>query len=246
MEALTFKMEEFEGPLDLLLALIAKNKMNIYDINISALIDQYLAVVDLTEAYRMEAASEFIEMAARLVQMKSYFLLPRSDEGERMREELTGMLVEYSLCKTVAAKLRVMADGVYTAVREPAVVDLDERYHHRHELYELETAYNNLQGRSLRKRQPAQERFDSIVQAPFVSVTSRIIHVLRGLMTGRVQHLCELFTLKSGRSATVATFLAVLELIRAGRITIDASETMHVNKETRRSREIAEEAEAWS
>ena len=248
MENLTFKLEDFEGPLDLLLSLISKNKMNIYDINIAELIDQYLAVMHASGAYELDAASAFIEMAARLVQMKSYFLLPRSEEAERLREELTGMLVEYSLCKQIAQKMRVMADGVCTVVRQPADVELDQAYARRHEPCELEAAYNNLQGRSLRKRQPTQERFESIVQAPFVSVTSRIIRVLRGLTTGRIKNLRELFNKKSGsRSATVATFLAVLELIRAGRVVINADESLCVNKSTRRSREIAEEAATtWS
>lgn len=242
---MTFKLEEFEGPLDLLLALISKNKMNIYDINISALIEQYLTVMQETGAYQMEAASEFIEMAARLVQMKSYFLLPRSEEAERMREELTGMLVEYSLCKEVAARLREMANGVFFAVREPAEVEFDTAYSHRHEVYELEAAYNSLQGRSLRKRQPEAQRFDTIVQAPFVSVTSCILRVLRGLTTGKINRLRELFAGDMRRSATVATFLAVLELMRAGRLTIEDDETVRVNKTTRRSREIAEET-TWN
>ena len=105
-QTITFKLEDFEGPLDLLLYLVSKNKMNIYDIEIVALIDQYVSMVNGLPVYQMESASEFIEMAARLVQMKSYFLLPKSEEAERMKEELTGMLVEYSACKEVAAQLR--------------------------------------------------------------------------------------------------------------------------------------------
>ena len=102
MEHLTFKVEQFEGPLDLLLYLVSKNKMNIYDIEIVSLIDQYVAVVHGFSPEEMDAASEFIEMAAKLVQMKSYFLLPKSEEAERVTEELTGLLIEYSLCKKVA------------------------------------------------------------------------------------------------------------------------------------------------
>ena len=76
-QTITFKLEDFEGPLDLLLYLVSKNKMNIYDIEIVALIDQYVSMVNGLPVYQMESASEFIEMAARLVQMKSYFLLPK-------------------------------------------------------------------------------------------------------------------------------------------------------------------------
>lgn len=231
-QTITFKLEDFEGPLDLLLYLVSKNKMNIYDIEIVALIDQYVSMVNGLPVYQMESASEFIEMAARLVQMKSYFLLPKSEEAERMKEELTGMLVEYSACKEVAAQLRSMAEGVYTVVREPAEVELDTEYRLRHDVYLLEEAYNALQGRSRQKQPPRQEQFEPLTTAPFVSVTSRIIHVLRGLMTGRVRRLRQLFVKEGGRSQTVATFLAVLELVRAGRIAIadDESLTVHTGR----------------
>lgn len=227
-QTITFKLEDFEGPLDLLLYLVSKNKMNIYDIEIVALIDQYVSMVNGLPVYQMESASEFIEMAARLVQMKSYFLLPKSEEAERMKEELTGMLVEYSACKEVAAQLRSMAEGVYTVVREPAEVELDTEYRLRHDVYLLEEAYNALQGHSRQKQPPRQEQFEPLTTAPFVSVTSRIIHVLRGLMTGRVRRLRQLFVKEGGRSQTVATFLAVLELVRAGRIAIADDESLTV------------------
>ena len=227
-QTITFKLEDFEGPLDLLLYLVSKYKMNIYDIEIVALIDQYVSMVNGLPVYQMESASEFIEMAARLVQMKSYFLLPKSEEAERMPEELTGMLVEFSACKVVAAQLRSMAEGVYTVVREPAEVELDTEYRLRHDVYLLEEAYNALQGRSRQKQPPRQEQFEPLTTAPFVSVTSRIIHVLRGLMTGRVRRLRQLFVKEGGRSQTVATFLAVLELVRAGRIAIADDESLTV------------------
>ncbi len=87
METLTFKIQEdnFEGPLDLLLYLVGKNKMNLYDINIMELIEQYTAAIREMQQDRMEVSSEFIDMAAHLVQMKSALLLPRSPEAERMK-----------------------------------------------------------------------------------------------------------------------------------------------------------------
>lgn len=155
-QTITFKLEDFEGPLDLLLYLVSKNKMNIYDIEIVALIDQYVSMVNGLPVYQMESASEFIEMAARLVQMKSYFLLPKSEEAERMKEELTGMLVEYSACKEVAAQLRSMAEGVYTVVREPAEVELDTEYRLRHDVYLLEEAYNACRDAAVRSSRPVR------------------------------------------------------------------------------------------
>ena len=94
METLTFKLQEdnFEGPLDLLLYLVGKNRMNLYDINIMELIEQYTAAIQTMQADKLEVSSEFIDMAAHLVQMKSALLLPRSPEAERMKAELTGRL----------------------------------------------------------------------------------------------------------------------------------------------------------
>ena len=86
---LTFHLEDFDGPLELLLALVTKHKMDLHDIPILQLIDQYTQTVAQADP-DPESASAFIEMAARLVEMKSYLLLPRSEEGERLKQEFTG------------------------------------------------------------------------------------------------------------------------------------------------------------
>ena len=91
-EELTFHLEEFEGPLELLLALVTKHKMDLHNIPILELIDQYTRTVEAAQAADPDISSSFIEMAAHLVEMKSYLLLPRSTEGERMKQELTGDL----------------------------------------------------------------------------------------------------------------------------------------------------------
>ena len=234
--SITFHIEDFEGPLDLLLHLVSQNKMNLYDIEIVSLIDQYVSIVNGLAVYQMESASEFIEMAARLVQMKSFFLLPKSEEAERMKQELTGLLVEYSVCKEVAARLRARAEGLFTAVRRPAVIEQDRAYALRHEAALLAQAYDAIQGRSRAKPQPRPEQFEPLTTAPIVSVTSRIIHVLRGLMTGRVGRLRQLFSRDGSRSQAVATFLAVLELVRAGRVSINEDESLCVQKTDRHVR----------
>lgn len=238
---ITYQIEDFNGPLDLLLTLVAKNKMSIYDIEILTLIDQYLEVVHASGHNAMESASEFITMAARLVQIKSTLLLPRSEEGERMREELTGLLVEYSACKQVAGQLREMAQGVFLAVRQPAQIELDTLYTGQHLPPELVAAYTSLLGRGARRRAPQRERFDELVTAPVVSVAGRIIHVLRGLLTGKFAQLRQLFGHHASRGETVATFLAVLELIRGGRISIDDSETLHIQKGASQRKSIREQ-----
>ena len=104
-EELTFHLEEFEGPLELLLALVSKHKMDLHNIPILELIDQYTRTVEAAQAADPDISSSFIEMAAHLVEMKSYLLLPRSTEGERMKQELTGQLIEYDQCRRMAALL---------------------------------------------------------------------------------------------------------------------------------------------
>ena len=230
MESLTFKLEEFEGPLDLLLYLVGKNKMDLHEIAILDLIDQYTAVINTLTDHRLDVASEFIEMAARLVQMKSYLLLPRSEEAERLKQELTGQLIEYSACKEIAKKMGEAAAHTFAAVREPMQMEFDNTYTLKHEPFLLEQAWNALMGRGLRRAQPSQERFEPLVTAPFVSVASRVVHVLRSLVTGKVSRLRSLFSKQDSRSQTVATFLAVLELVRAGRVTIGDDETLSVRR----------------
>ncbi len=227
---MTFTLSDFEGPLDLLLALISKNKMNIYDIRIMELIDQYLAVVNEGQAVGMEAASEFIEMAARLIYMKSVFLLPRTEEQERLKEELTGQLIEYGACKAVAAKLGEMQKRIYTVVRPPMQVQLDTEYQMKHPPEILARAIAALQGRTLARKEVRQEQFEPLVSAPVVSVSSRIIHLLRNLVRGQARRLQSFFSRAASRSETVATFLAVLELVRAGRVSIDENENLTMNR----------------
>ena len=236
MEVLTFHIEDFEGPLDLLLYLVGKNKMNLCDINIMELIDQYTAAIASLQD-RMEVSSEFIDMAAHLVQMKSALLLPRSPEAERMKAELTGRLIEYSTCKRVAAELGSRARDLYTAVRSPMPLEGPAEYTRPQDPDRLVQAWFSLMGRSLRKRKPTQERFEPLVAAPFVSVASRVSHMLRGLLRGSLHKMNQLFSSEESRSTNVATFLALLELIRAGRIRVDEDGTLDLDKSHTRRKE---------
>ena len=234
MEVLTFHIEDFEGPLDLLLYLVGKNKMNLCDINIMELIDQYTAAIASLQD-RMEVSSEFIDMAAHLVQMKSALLLPRSPEAERMKAELTGRLIEYSTCKRVAAELGSRARDLYTAVRSPMPLEGPAEYTRPQDPDRLVQAWFSLMGRSLRRRKPTQQRFEPMVTAPFVSVTSRVAHMLRGLLQGTLRRMGQLFSREESRSTNVATFLALLELIRAGRVRIRDDGALEMDRRRRRA-----------
>ena len=128
----SYKIEGFEGPLDLLLQLIARNKLNIYDIQLSVLIDQYLAQIELFRSEEMEIKSEFLEMASRLLYIKTVSLLPRHEEIQRLKEELTGELIEYMVCRQIAAQLSTMQSGFDKFVRKPAELEFDNTYELTH------------------------------------------------------------------------------------------------------------------
>ncbi|MBQ8203034.1 MAG: segregation/condensation protein A [Clostridia bacterium] len=218
---LSYKLESFEGPLDLLLQLIARNKLNIYDIKLSVLIDQYLEQMELFKAQEMEIASEFLEMAARLIYMKSVSLLPRHDEIVKLKEELTGELLEYQVCREMAAKLSLMTDGFNLFVKGPDDVELDKTYvltHPRETMYE---SYLAAVGRGQRRLPPPVTPFTKIVAKKIVAVSSKIVFVLRNLVRGGKSSLSRLYKTARSRSELVATFLAVLELCKANRIEIE-------------------------
>ena len=125
METISFKLEVFEGPLDLLLSLIAKHKLNICDIEISKLLEQYLLYIDQAHEQNLELAGEFLEMAARLIYIKTASLLPQPEEAEQMKRELEGALIEYSLCKIAAKTLADAFVGGNIFVRSPMKIKAD-------------------------------------------------------------------------------------------------------------------------
>ena len=118
MEKLNYKLEVFEGPMDLLLHLITKHKLDIYDIPIVELVEQYTSYVREMQEENMEVASEFLEMAARLVYIKTVSLLPVYEEAEELKNELRDELLEYRDCKILAGKLSRMTDGFNYTTRE--------------------------------------------------------------------------------------------------------------------------------
>ena len=117
--AIPVKLPVFEGPLDLLLTLISKHKMNILDIEIITIINQYLEIINAAQAQDLDIASDFIDMAARLVYLKSVYLLPKDEEGEKLKAELQGQLIEYSQAKLAAENLRKIFVGASLFVRGP-------------------------------------------------------------------------------------------------------------------------------
>ncbi len=222
MEKLQYKLEVFEGPLDLLLALIAKNKLNIVDIPIADLLDQYMEQIDLMREENMDIASEFLEMAARLVQIKTAFLLPRREDEEDPRLELTGQLLEYEQCKRAAARLARLSQ-FDSLVRLPERVPVDQTYRRVHEPEEIMQALVSAWGKKRSLMPPKPESFSALVSRRIVSVASQAVFVLRRLLKRKRIPLKALFSEKKDRSERVAAFLAVLELVKNHRIRVEGS-----------------------
>lgn len=215
---LTFHLEDFDGPLELLLTLAARHKMDLHDVPILELIEQYTRTVEDARAQDPETASSFIEMAAHLVEMKSYLLLPRSEEGERMKQELVGQLIEYDQCRRLAAQLRVRAEATAHFVRAPQRAGWDTTYALHHAPQMLADCWAALTGRTAARRMPTPRQFEPLVSAPQVSVASRVVFILRRLASGEEPTLRGLFSRRQSRGTNVATFLALLELVRGGRV----------------------------
>ena len=229
-EELTFHLADFEGPLELLLTLVQKHKMDLHNIPILELIDQYTCTVAADAGADPETASAFIEMAAHLVEMKSYLLLPRSEEGERMKQEFTGQLIDSAKCRRMAALLRQKAEAAPVFVRPPMEMEFDNTYDLHHAPQVLADYWAVLSGRTKLRREPTQQQFEPLVSAPVVSVNSRVVYILRQLIGGSARKLGQLFSRRQSRSTHVATFLALLELVRGGRVTLDPDGAMTMRR----------------
>lgn len=220
---LQYKLPVFEGPLDLLLTLISKNKIDIYDIQISDLLDQYMEQINLMQENQMDIASEFLTMASRLVYIKSVMLLPKyEEEAEDLKKELSGQLLEYAVCRKIAAKLGVSYD-FDTFFRAPSPVEFDLTYNRVHPSEDIAKAYVSAVGRGKRKLPPSEQAFSGIVAHKIVSVNGKIIHLMRRLRHGKKLEYHEIFEICEGKSDLVATFLATLELVKGKRIRIEGS-----------------------
>ena len=229
-EGLTFHLADFEGPLELLLTLVQKHKMDLHNIPILELIDQYTRTVAADAGADPETASAFIEMAAHLVEMKSYLLLPRSEEGERMKQELTGQLIEYDQCRRMAGALRAKGEQAPVFVRRPLEVEQDNTYDLFHSPQVLADCWQALMGRTALRRMPTQDQFEPLVSAPQVSVGSRVVYILRQLIAGGAARMNQLFSRRQTRGTNVATFLALLELVRGGRVQLGPTGEMTMHR----------------
>lgn len=232
-EQLNFKLEIFDGPLDLLLALISKQKINIYDIPIATILDQYLEYMELCQMYDAELSSEFIVMACELLYIKSKMLLPKEDDEEDPREDLVRSLIEYSEVKRAATWLssreKEFYFRYYPTPQEP-IVKIEAVKTDPALLWEafsqLRTALR--EDRERKKKEDVQ----SIFSAKVASIDSKVVFVLRRMVKafprGNSVSFHAMIREQGERSDRIATFLAILELIRSGRISYQKTDDDYI------------------
>ena len=137
-----------------------------------------------------------------------------------MKQELTGQLIEYEQCRRMAARLRERGEAVMVFVRCPVQLEWDQTYLLHHSPQVLADCWQALMGRTALHRMPTREQFEPLVSAPQVSVSSRVVYILRQLIAGGAARMNQLFSRRQTRGTNVATFLALLELVRGGRVTL--------------------------
>jgi len=223
MEAIQYKLESFEGPMDLLLHLVGQHKVSIHDVPIYALIEQYLDIMARLAQAELEIQAEFLEMAARLVYIKTAALLPKyKDEGD-LAEELRQELLDYRDCQLLADALGRRANGFGFLAKPPEELEADYTYALQHKLSELFAAYLAAVGKGKRRLPPPVEAFSGILRHAIVSVFSRYEFLFDRLRAKKRASIQSLLEESSSRSELVATFLAVLMLMKAGRVTAHGS-----------------------
>ena len=213
-------MEDFVGPLDLILHLLSKNKMEIKDIQISLILDQYLEWMNKRKELDLEVASEFITMASHLIYIKTRMLLSiEDDEAKSEMDALLQSLEErrrsenYVRVKALAQRLAPMGEfGRNIVTRNPEPVKRGKVFEYSHQPADLVLAMAEIQNRAERKLPPPRAAFREIVQHEPYPVESKARDILQKLKEGGITRFLLLFRGSRSRSEVVATFLAVLEL----------------------------------
>ena len=233
--AITYRLQAFEGPLDLLLHLIEINKIDIYDIPIAEITDQYLDYISRMEAADMEIASEFLVMAATLLRIKSRMLLPveKTEEIDEQdpRLELVRRLLEYKMYRMIGQELDEMSEAAertfYKGRTIPADLTWSQPKPDPEELLEgtdmmtMKRLFEAALKRQAEKIDPIRSRYGQIEREP-VSVSGRISDIRRTLRrsSGQKVSFRGLMQAGSSRLDVIVTFLAILEMMKSGAVTI--------------------------
>ncbi len=225
MEPVTFKLQMFEGPLDLLLHLIKKNKVNIYDIPIAIITEQYMDYIDMMQELDLEVTGEFLVIAAQLLYIKSKMLLPKeeTEEEEDPRTELVDRLVEYAKYKGAVEYLgdnQGHANCLFFR-QAPSLPQAPPQPNEPIPLSRLLDALSGVLERNRQKQAPLRTAaMETIIKRETVSVKSRM-HYLYQIFHGKeVLEFETIFETIETKAETISTFLAVLELARRGKMKV--------------------------
>ena len=230
---ITVKLQVFEGPLDLLLHLLDKNKVNIYDIPIVEITKQYLDYVAQMQKNDLNILSEFLVMAATLIDIKSKMLLPSTgeegEEEEDPRTELVQQLLEYKMYKCMANELKdLQMDAVKVMYKEPTIpeevlayeepVDLEELVGDM-TLAKLNDIFKSIMKKQVDKIDQVHSKFGKIAKEE-VSVDEKISYLEAYALTNKNFSFRNLLQKQSSKLEIIVTFLAILELMKVGKISI--------------------------
>ena len=246
--------EDFEGPLDVIFVLLSKNKIEIQDVSITAILSQYLAYLEEMKRLDMEIASEFIAMASHLMLIKTKMLLSAAEAAEAQSEldALRQSLVERQrrdaieqirIAVSVLEPRNEIGRGMFTKNPEP--LRRDGTYRYRHAPADLLLALEEISERSQRRLPPPTVNFQGIVGKEPYPVTKKATEVIRSLIMRGIMRLKSLFKGNKSRSEVVATFLAILELCRTNSVVLEEEDTSGENPNVRLIRNPEEEEEVY-
>jgi segregation and condensation protein A len=223
-------MEDFEGPLDVIFLLLSKNKIEIQDVSITAILEQYLAYLEEMKRLDMEIASEFITMASHLMLIKTKMLLSAAEaaEAESELDLLRQSLVERQrkeameqirMAITVLEPRNEIGRNLFT--KEPEPLRRDQTYRYQHEPQDLLRALDEIFERNQRRLPPPTVNFKGIVGKERYPVSRKTGEILRRLILRGVERLKNLFKGNRTRSEIVATFISVLEMCKTGSVVLE-------------------------
>lgn len=223
-------MEDFEGPLDVIFLLLSKNKIEIQDVSITAILEQYLAYLEEMKRLDIELASEFITMASHLMLIKTKMLLSTAEaiEAETELDLLRQSLIERQrheamdqirMAITVLEPMNDVGRCLFTKPPEP--LRRDPTYRYQHDVMDMLWALDEITERNQRRLPPPTVNFKGIVGKEPYPVTKKAKELIHNLILRGVQKLKSLFKGSRSRSEIVATFLAILELCKTNSVTLE-------------------------
>ena len=248
------EMENFEGPLDVIFLLLSKNKIEIQDVSITAILEQYLAYLDEMKRMDMEIASEFITMASHLMLIKTKMLLSAAEAAEAQSEldilrqslidrQRREAMDQIRMAITVLEPMNDVGRCLFT--KDPEPLRRDTTYRYQHDVSDMLRALDAITERNQRRLPPPTVNFKGIVGKEPYPVSRKAKDIIRTLILRGIERLKNLFKGNKTRSEVVATFLAILELCKNNTVSLE-DDVSGENPNVRMINEPAEEMEEMS